>query len=57
MNSVAAKNIENRTLGVTAVIYCLMMIVALAVGLYGVFSLFQLMFGTIEQTARMTTWL
>ena len=57
MNSVAAKNIENQALGVTAVIYCLMMIAALGIGLYGVFSLFQFMFGTIEQTARMTTWM
>lgn len=57
MNRVAAKNIENRTLGVTAIIYCLMMMAALGIGLYGVFSLFQFMFGTIEQTARMTTWM
>ncbi len=56
MNSVAAKNIENRTLGVTAIIYCVMMLVALAIGLYGVFTLFQFMFGSIEQTARMTIW-
>ena len=56
MNSVAAKKIENRTLGLTAVIYSVMMLAALGIGLYGVFSLFQFMFGSIEQTARMTTW-
>lgn len=57
MNSVSAKNIENRTLGIAAIIYCAMMLAALGVGLYGVYCLFQFMFGTIEQTARMTTWL
>ena len=57
MNGSAAKNIENKTLGVTAVIYSIMMLAALGVGLYGIFSLFQFMFGTIEQTARMTTWM
>jgi hypothetical protein len=56
MNSAAAKNIENQTLGLTAVIYCVMMLASLAVGLYGVFTLYQFVFGSIEQTARMTPW-
>jgi hypothetical protein len=57
MNSLAAKNIENRTLGIAAILYCVIMLVALGIGLYGVFSLFQFMFGSLEQTAQMTTWL
>ena len=57
MNSMAARNMEDRTLAVAAVIYCGVMLAALGVGLYGVFSLFQFMFGSLEQTARMSSWL
>ena len=57
MNSMAAKNLENRTLAIAAVIYCGVMLAALGIGIYGVFSLFQFMFGSLEQTAQMTTWL
>ncbi|HJQ71545.1 MAG TPA: hypothetical protein VKA70_21395 [Blastocatellia bacterium] len=56
MKSTAARRIEDRTLAVSAVIYCGVMLAALGVGLYGVFSLFQFMFGSLEQTARMNTW-
>ena len=57
MNNMAARNREDRTLAVAAVIYCGVMLAALGVGLYGVFSLFQFMFGSLEQTAQMSTWL
>jgi len=57
MNSGITKNLENRTLALAALIYCGVMLAALGIGMYGVFSLFRLMFGSLEQTARMTTWL
>lgn len=57
MNSMDARDVADRTLAVAAVVYCGVMLAALGVGLYGVFSLFQLMFGSLEQTSRMTTWL
>ena len=57
MNSMTANKLEDRTLAVAAVLYCGVMLAALGIGLYGVFSLFQLMFGSLEQTARMHTWL
>jgi hypothetical protein len=57
MNSVTANNPENRVLAVAAMLYCGVLLAVLAIGLYGVFSLFQLMFGSLEQTARMHTWL
>ncbi len=57
MNSMAARKTEDRTLAVAAVIYCGVMLAALGIGLYGVFSLFQFMFGSLEQTARISTWL
>jgi hypothetical protein len=57
MKSVTVKNIENRTLAVAAVIYCTIMMTALGIGLYGIFSLFQFMFGSLEQTVVMHTWL
>ena len=57
MNSIAVRNIEDRTLAVAAVIYCGVMLAVLGIGLYGVYSLFQIMFGSLEQTARMSSWL
>lgn len=57
MKSATAKNIENRTLAAAAVVYCTIMMTALGIGMYGIFSLFQFMFGSIEQTVQMHTWL
>jgi hypothetical protein len=57
MNSLAARKKEDQTLAVAAVIYCGVMLAALGVGLYGVFSLFQFIFGSLEQTSQMSTWL
>lgn len=57
MKSTTAKNIENRTLALAAVIYCTIMMTALGIGLYGIFSLFQFMFGSLETTVQMHTWL
>lgn len=57
MNSTAARKIEDRTLAVAAMVYCGVMLAALGIGLYGVFSLFQFMFGSLEQTSRISTWL
>ena len=57
MNSTAARRTEDRTLAIAAVIYCGVMLAALGVGMYGLFSLFQFMFGSLEHTARMTTLL
>ncbi|HEX5732451.1 MAG TPA: hypothetical protein VF131_06425 [Blastocatellia bacterium] len=57
MNSMAARKKEDRTLAVAAVIYCGVMLAALGVGLYGVFSLFQFMFGSLEQAAQVSIWL
>jgi hypothetical protein len=57
MNSVTANNRENRTLAATALIYCTMMLTVLVLGLYGVYALLQFMFGSLEQTVQMQTWL
>jgi hypothetical protein len=57
MNSRAARKSEDRTLAVAAMIYCGVMLAALGIGLYGVFSLFQFMFGSLEQTSQMSTWI
>ena len=57
MNSTAARKLEDRTLVITAVIYCGVMLAALGLGLYGVFSLFRFMFGSIEHTAQISSWL
>ena len=57
MDSRAGRDVADLTLVVAAIVYCGAMLAVLGVGLYGVFSLFQLMFGSLEQTSLMTTWL